>query len=102
MAGRNAQERWGAFLGGCDLQIEIGILIFALSVRHAVPCLRQVRRIATRIPPDAAKNYEDRGMNGETMVCASQGTVIYASQGTEVSEAPNAPSKDLPTTRGSY
>ena len=31
--------------GVCDLQIEIGILIFAVSVWHAVPCLRQGRRI---------------------------------------------------------
>ena len=35
----------GDMRGVCDLQIEIGILIFALSVRHAVPCLRQGRRI---------------------------------------------------------
>ena len=45
MAGRNAQGCWGDFWGACDLQIEIGILIFAVSVRHAVPCLRQGRRI---------------------------------------------------------
>ena len=31
-AGRNAQVRWGDFWGVCDLQIEIGILIFALWV----------------------------------------------------------------------
>ena len=41
----------GDVRGVCDLQIEIGILIFALWVRHAVPCLRQGRRIAPRIPP---------------------------------------------------
>ena len=29
----------------CDLQIEIGILFFWPWVRHAVPCLRQGRRI---------------------------------------------------------
>ena len=44
-AGRNAQVRWGDFWGVCDLQIEIGILIFRLRIRHAVPCLRQGRRI---------------------------------------------------------
>ena len=35
----------GDMRGVCDLQIEIGILIFALSIRHAVPCLRQGRRV---------------------------------------------------------
>ena len=41
-------------------------------------------------------------MNGETIISARQGTVIYASQGAEVSEAPKAPSKDLPYTREIY
>ena len=31
--------------GDCDLQIEIRILIYLVWIRHAVPCLRQGRRI---------------------------------------------------------
>ena len=62
VAGRNAQGRWEDFWGVCDLQIEIGILIFALWIRHAVPCLRQGRRIAPRIPPRLAIGNANCGM----------------------------------------
>ena len=45
-AGRNAQGCWGEIFGGFVIcRFEIGESDFALWVRHAVPCLRQGRRI---------------------------------------------------------